>query len=288
MSHIVNYTRETVQSAILTKSIDIVAYDAWYWDKVAFIPTKKLSPSVKITIGAIAHELFSHGSRLTQLTRVWYPNIADRCGLHPKGAFQDNINFLVKTSALVKDDIEERNPKTNVKMKTHVQIAFTREFIDNPGIFFAEVDSNWGGEGRVPVECPHCHEYHSLKKRSTVTCTGCGSLIEELTTTKTIQNEAPKKKAYTIEQKQHLDTLIVKTAEWVEAHEAYSEVSDIPDIVVAEMGGIEAVEKASPLQIAATMRDVDEMLDMSAEISKEFREKQSKQTVSNDYWTGEA
>lgn len=285
MSHIANYTRETVNTAILTQSIDIVAYDAWYWDKVAFIPNKKLSSSVKITIGAIAHEMFSQGKRLTQLTRVWYPNIADRCGLHVKGAFQDNINFLVKTCALVKNDIEERNPKTNVKMKTHVQIAFTREFIDNPGVFFADVDTNWGGEGRVPVECPHCHEYHSLKKISTITCTGCGSLIEELTTKKTIPNEAPKKKVYSTEQRKQLDELIVRTDGLVAAYDKYSEVSDIPDFVVTEMGGIEAVEKAAPQQIAVEVENYEDMMELAYQATQEFHNRKTDETVDVDYWT---
>lgn len=246
----VNYNPSSTVNTTLpvVQRIDIRAYDAWYWEKLAHIPTKQLNPSVKLTVGAIAHEMFRKGSKLTQMTTVWYPNIADWCGLHPKGALQDNIKFLAKIGAIVKEESESLDAVTHAK-KTHVAMAFTWEFLDNPGIFVKDVNTNWGGGGRVPVECPHCHEYHSLKKRTTITCTGCGSLIEELTKVITLDNEAPKPEIRTDEEKQ----VLARLDELIEATDKYYDAAEIDDDAVEAMGGAEKALAASPREIAKVM-----------------------------------
>lgn len=270
----VNYNRQFVTNAM------------WLIDKVYPITNTKLDATTKMVTLGLVQEFALHSTPLSHPLKVWYGNIQENTGLS-KESIVSSVAKLAKVRAITKETKKVPCAPTNEK-KNRTFIAFTPEFLSNPVMLFVDVEeSNHGGK-RESIRCPHCDEYHPLKQRTTITCSGCGSVIEELTKVITLDNEAPTNNGYTEEEKQQLADLKARTESLVSIIENYGEVSSIPDFVVSEMGGIEAVEKASPQKIAAEVENYEDMQELAYQATQEFKSrKQQPPTVTNDYWTGE-
>lgn len=159
----------------------------WYADNVLCIENTRLNASCKVTILGILLQYHEKGMQVTAEMKLWYKGIMEYCGISAD-MIGDNIKRLVKAQAATSRTETQR--EKDGKCKRAVYFAFTKEFLHNPGALFAEEQTNHGGK-RISIKCPGCGDYHTLRERSTMTCTGCGTVIEELTKEQDIPNEMP-------------------------------------------------------------------------------------------------
>lgn len=262
-----NSTRQPV-SSILTRNI-------WLLDKVFSIPNNRLDAATKMVTFGLSQEFIRLGVPHQQLTKMWLPNVADNCGLSVQ-TVSSSIAKLAKAQAVVKETKKVPCGPTKEK-KTRLFMAFTPLMLVNPALLFSEVEeSNYGGK-RESIRCPHCDEYHPIKKCSTFTCTGCGSVIEELTVSVTLENEAPQPEVRTEEEKQ----VLAKLDELIEATDKYYDAAEIDDDAVEAMGGPEKALAASPQEIAKVMavpyvvrkygEDAEELLDEAWDVMADMK-----------------
>jgi hypothetical protein len=263
----INSTRQPV-SSILTRNI-------WFLDKVMPIANNRLDATTKMVTFGISQEFIRMGVSHSQLTKIWYPNVADNAGLSQESVVS-GVSKLAKAQAITKETKYIPCGPTKEKKK-RTFIAFTPLFLTNPALVFSEVQiSNHGGK-RESIRCPHCDEYHPLKQRSTITCSGCGSVIEELTKVVTLDNAAPTPEVRTDEERQ----VLARLDELIEATDTYYDAAEIDDEAVEAMGGAEKALAASPREIAEVMKtpyvirkygeDAEELLDAAWDVMADMK-----------------
>jgi hypothetical protein len=206
-------------SNLLKQATRMSKYDKWL-DNLWCIPNSRCSTSLKVFVPALEHHYRTRKSEPDGMRKIWMQDVLDRCGLsHDTGG--KALAKLAKVDAINRKDVLEKNKKTRI------YIAFNPLFLAEPAQFFTE-EGNHGGF-REPVKCPHCQEYHPLQKRSTFICGGCGTPIEELTTTRMIPNHP-----LTEDDINNLPPL--PTMEDIDVMYQFTESSDIPDDIFDEQG----------------------------------------------------
>jgi hypothetical protein len=219
----------------------------WLLHKVACLPNTKIDWVVKGVVIGLSNDFSRRGVPHGQLSKVWYPNIAEQAGLSVDSV-KAGISQLAKLAAIQKEVRWEEDEKTHARKK-RVWVAFTPQFLVNPAELLADAPERNRGGKRMSVQCPHCGEYHPLAKRTTFTCTGCGGQIDEMTLMETIDNVPPDELDEQTNQQQHKE-LLEKLDTLIENADAYYDAVDIPDDVVDELGSAKAALDASPMDIA--------------------------------------
>src|SRR5579859_1935979 len=219
--------------------------NSWLHDKVFAIPSTKLDWSTKGVVFGISQEFIRRRLPHTQLTKIWYPNIADNSGLSNE-TVKSCVMKLHKAQAIVKEVKFETDPVTKERKK-RVWIAFTPLFIDDPFQLYGEVEESGHGGKRV--------------KRHK----GCGGEIVNLCTT-CGQTHIPNSETYidnVDELSQQPDGQTLPTMAELDRDYAYLDASDIPDDI-AESMGVENALNASAREIGKyinTPRYIREGLD---------------------------
>jgi hypothetical protein len=237
MSNLSNYSSDKEQARM-----------AWLLHKVACIPNNKLDWVTKGVVVGISNEFARLGVPHGQLTKVWYPNIAEQSGLSIESV-KGGITKLEKVKAIIKEVRAEYNKDTRERNK-RVWLSFTPEFLVNPANLFVDAPSSNHGGKRMSVCCPHCGQYHPLHKITSFYCTGCGGMIDHLTETQTVENVSPREEEETEDKHR---ALLARLDMLIDSSDNYYDAATIPDDVVDEMGGAQVVLQADPLELAERM-----------------------------------
>src|SRR5579859_1784638 len=202
----------------------------WLLNKVACIPNNKLDAVTKLVVLGISQEFVRLNAPHSQLTKVWYPNIADHCGLSVQ-TVNSSVSKLSKCHAIIKETKCEKQSRIR-----RTWVAFTPEFLINPALLFTDVEeSNHGGK--------------RVKRHK-----GCGGQIVNLCTA-CGQTHIPDSEVYYQEEgePERNQELLTKLDAQIELTDKYYEASQIDDDVVDAMGGPEQALAASPREIAERM-----------------------------------
>lgn len=207
-----------------------VSYKDWL-DSLMCIPSERCNGSLKTFVYALEQHYRrispEQSGKYIGMRKLWMQDVYDRCGM-PKSTCSRMLPRLEEVEA-----VSIQRPTEGVKgMKTRIYMHFNPLFLAEPGVFFptAHLGKNGftHGGGRTPVKCPHCQEYHELERRTTFTCSGCGSPIDELTKKKMIPNPSPEECANGI--------IALPTMDEIDEMYQFAESCDIPDDIYEEQG----------------------------------------------------
>src|SRR5579859_875455 len=105
---------DNLYQKVLEERNRLATRNDWLLNKVACIPNTKLNAVTKLVVLGISQEFVRLNVPHTQLTKVWYPNIADHCGLSVD-AIGSSVKKLLECHAIIKDkECEKGTKKTRV------------------------------------------------------------------------------------------------------------------------------------------------------------------------------
>lgn len=143
--------------------------------KVLAIPTRKFSAYDKVATLATAYDLDGKKVEPDGLKKVWAPILEEKSGI------SDDVIARTHNKLVACGGVDKRTTQDK-EGKRHTSLNFTPEFLADPeGVISGLPDNGIGGTRIKKVRCPDCGGVHPLVKRTTFTCTGCGTVIRKLT-----------------------------------------------------------------------------------------------------------
>lgn len=212
-------------------SRQLVQRSAWL-DRVMALPDGKLAPTTKVVVNALSHDFAVRGEKHTQMSKIWLPNLADYSGLSTKTVGQ-HVDYLSSVGAVMKEIRRERGEDRTTRPR--IWIAFSPQFCPDILLILPDRPQRKDRQ-RVPIQCPHCGEYHTLRAYTTYYCTGCSSEIEELRETKEIENCAPGAESK--------EQLLASMDEQAELYEATTSFADMPKVDSGREEEVETFKRA--------------------------------------------
>lgn len=144
-------------------------------DKLLAVPASVMSPSQKVTLRAAAKAIQKTAPDEKGLVQIESWKLCKTVG-QSKDTFLDNLTYLSdKVGALHKQT--QRIVTEDGNYTTNLYIGAT-DLIACPESYHVEKPRNHGGERLL---CPHCHS-DRLQKKVTITCMGCGAVLDERAT----------------------------------------------------------------------------------------------------------
>jgi hypothetical protein len=228
----------------------LLARNDWFVNRLACVPNSKLDWISKGIVLGISQEFIRLGIPHDELTMIWYGNVSDHSGL-PTKTISNGVGHLVKAKALI-TETKWVSDKVTKEKKRRTLIAFTREFISNPGALFEEQEKiNKRGQG--------------VRRHK-----GCGGEVVNLCT-QCGQSHIPETEIYYADDPDEKEDaprdgkeMLAQLDNLIDIMAPYYDAADIDDDVTDALGGAAQALTASPGEIAQRMavpRHVREGLD---------------------------
>lgn len=140
--------------------------------KLLAVPASVMSPSQKVTLHAAAKAAQHATPNADGLVQIESWKLCQTVG-QSKDTFLDNLTYLSEHVGVLRKQTQ-RVVTEDGAYTTNLYIAPT-EHLAHPEQYRVEKPRNHGGER---MTCPHCHS-DRLQKKVTITCMGCGAVIDE-------------------------------------------------------------------------------------------------------------
>ncbi|HEY3992815.1 MAG TPA: hypothetical protein VGM01_08020, partial [Ktedonobacteraceae bacterium] len=168
------YQEAQVRIHVLEEENAALRQEIHWIDKLLAVPASIMSPSQKVTLRAASKALQRAGHNGQELTQIESWNLCKTVG-QSKDTFLDNLKYLSENVGVLQKKTE-RIFTEDGNCTTNLYIGAT-DLISNPEKYHVEKPRNHGGERLI---CPHCHS-DRLQKKVTVTCMGCGAILDQHT-----------------------------------------------------------------------------------------------------------
>ncbi len=140
--------------------------------KLLAVPATILSPSHKATLYAAAKALQRAAPDGQKLVQIESWNLCKTVG-QSKDTFLDNLTYLSEKVGVLRKETQ-RVVTEDGAYTTNLYIGAT-DLIAHPERYHVEKPRNHGG---ARLLCPHCQS-DRLQKKVTITCMGCGAVLDE-------------------------------------------------------------------------------------------------------------
>lgn len=166
------YQRVQRQREALTQENAALRQEIRWIDRLLAVPSSVLSASQKMTLRTATKALTHQASPKDELTLIESWKLCRTVG-QSKDTFLDNVNYLHEQVGVLRKQTR-RTLSDDSTYTISLSIGAT-ELLAHPERYHVTKPRNHGGERQ---RCPHCHS-DRLQKKVTITCMGCGMLLDE-------------------------------------------------------------------------------------------------------------
>jgi hypothetical protein len=168
------YQQARQQVLLLEQENAALRQEIRWIDQLLAVPASILSPSQKVTLRAAAKAIQSQTADPGKLIQIESWTLCKTVG-QSKDTFLENLTYLSEKVGVLRKQTQ-RIVSEDGHYTTNLYIGAT-DLTAHPERYRVKTPRNHGGERLL---CPHCHS-DRLQKKVTITCMGCGAVLDERT-----------------------------------------------------------------------------------------------------------